>query len=270
MLMAVVSNRRATLQFVFLTRCLVPLLVCKVAFLANDSLYARSRRISIMNLFPSKSQERRESGSVPSKRLLAALILAAVMFSVFYLVSPNWPWQAPVSDDTGLVTRVDLGRISIEKGAGDAGPVIAVHAKNSSKSRASEISLGFSGGVDTQLLAMKAPKDALHADAALKPGQELDIPVVSVQQFLAAFQSKCSGCYFLGVGETVTMPTEIAAALCKEVLQKGRSCHLEFSIVPIFLTRQFKTPFGDSVSGAKPVFVYLSRSVKTEYSVPKN
>lgn len=223
-----------------------------------------------MNLFPSKSQEGREPGPVPSKHLLVALLLFVVMLSLFYLVSPNWPWQKPVSEETGLVTRVDVGRILIEKGAGDVEPVIAVHVTNSSKSRASEISLGFSGGVDTQLLAIKVPKGSLQADAALRPGEKSVIPVVSVQQFLSAFQSKCSGCYFLGVGVAVTMPTEITAALCKEVLQKGRSCHLEFSIVPIFLTRQFKTPFGDSVSGEKPVFVYLSRSVKTEFSVPKN
>lgn len=224
----------------------------------------------IMNEFSSKTQKGRESGRAPSRHFLAALILSAVVFAVFYLVSPNWPWQAPVMDDTGLVTRVDIRRITIENGTGDAGPIISAHAKNSSKSRALEISLGFSSDVDTQLLAMKRSKDSSGTDSSLQPGQESIIPVVSVTEFLAAFQSKCSGCYFLGVGTVAAMPTEITATLCKAVLEKGRSCHLEYSIVPIFLTRQFKTAFGDSVSGGKTVFVYLSRSFKTEYPVPKN
>lgn len=223
-----------------------------------------------MNLFPSKSEGPQEIGSGPSKRLMAALILAALVFAVFYLVSPNWPWQAPVSNDTGLVTRVDLEQISIEKGRADVGPVIAVHAKNSSQSRATDVFLGFGDGADSQLLPMKAPKAPLHIATSLQPGQESVIPVVPVAEFLASFQSKCSGCYFLGVGTALAMPTEITASLCKVVLEKGRSCHLEYTIVPIVLTRRFNTAYGDQISGGKTVFVYLSRNVRTEYLVPKN
>ena len=215
-------------------------------------------------------QGAQEPGAAVSKRLVAALGLAILVFAVFYLVSPNWPWQTPVSDDDGFVTRVDIARLSAEKVEGDAAPVIFVHAKNSSKRPAKAITLALSGNnADSQLLPIRRAKDPLHAGVSLEPGQELKIPVVSVADFLAAFQSKCPGCYFLGVGPTAAMPVELTAQLCSGILEKGRSCHLEYSIVPIALARQFKTVFGESVSGGKTVFVYLSRNFKTEYSVPK-
>ena len=194
--------------------------------------------------------------------------IGALICLVVIMLIPRF--ESEVSNESGYITRVDLLRLSVEKMPGDEQPFIVASLNNPSKNVARDVAFGFrdEGGV-LQFSSSKSTAISPGGDT-LQPLQALSIPLAPVSEFLAVFQSKCPGCYFLGIGKEAIMPTEMLPRLCKGALEKGRKCSIEYSVFPISITKQFVTVSGETISGGHPVFVYLSRDTTDDFSVPKN
>jgi len=200
--------------------------------------------------------------------LILAVTLVLLVLVIAYPLPPLQFWQSEASAETGFITRVDVARLYLEKPSEDEEPFITVVLKNSSKSIARAVSIGLrSGDADLQF---STPKMSQKTVVSLDAEQELKLPVASMSEFLSVFQSKCPSCFFLGISKEVNMPVEMTVQLCKGSLAKGRPCRMDYSICPVTVVKQFTTVSGDKFSGSQTVFVYLSRTTKAEYVVPKN
>ena len=221
-----------------------------------------------MTLFPMEQQQLKSTSALNFRYVGLAVSLICLVLLIAYPLPPISFWQPEVSTETGYITRVDLVRLSLEKPSEDEELFVTVNLKNSSKSSAQAVLIGFRSGEED--LRFSKPKTLQNAGVLLEPAQEQKFPVAPLSEFLSAFQSKCPGCFFLGISKEVNMPVDMTVKLCKESLEKGRPCRMEYSIFPITVVKQFTTVSGDKFSGGQTVFVYLSRTTKAEYVVPKN
>jgi hypothetical protein len=219
--------------------------------------------MSILKFFTSRQQRI----SFGARHIFGGIVTLICL--VLVIILPRF--QSGVTAESGLITRVDLVRLSVEKLPGDDRLFVTAHLKNASKSNAQAISFGLRDeGGDLQFSLSESSTSSRGAGVFLEPAQELIIPLAPLSEFLTVFQSKCPGCYFLGLGKEVNMPAALIPPLCGGLLEKGKKCHIEYSIFPIFIAKHFTTVSGEKFSGGHPVFVYFSRDTKTEYVVPKN
>jgi len=202
-----------------------------------------------------------------SKRAVAAFVVAGLFLATVLLTNPLTRLQGELPADFGLITRVDLSRVTESPEPDRSEPLVRVHLINSSKIKASGVSIEFGENFSIQKLP---DEKGISSRFDLDPGQERTVPAMPLADFLARFQSRCPGCFFLGIGKPPSLPVEITARLCKGKLDKGLSCRLEYSYYPIELRKTFTTAHGEQIVGITPLFVYLSRTDKTAYSVPKN
>ena len=216
-------------------------------------------------------QQAERSTPSPNRFLVVLLAFVAMAWAVNYLLAPQWPWQTELSEESGFITRVDLTRVFIEELSADREPAIVVQLVNTSKSSAQAVSLAL-GETEANVpsAASKMLTTSTEVTFSIDSGQRQKIVVVPLSGLLSMFQSQCPGCFFLGVGKERSIPIDVLGKLCKVFLEKGHSCHMEYDLFPIVLTTKFKAVSGEEFSGKNSVFVYLSRAVRTEYSVPKN
>ena len=202
-----------------------------------------------------------------SRRAVMACVIIGFFLTAALLTNPLADLQGEVPADFGLITRVEVSRISEETGPDRAEPLIMVHLKNSSRLKASAVSVEIGDDFSSQ----KLPDDKkILARADLNPGQEQAVPALALTDLLAQFQSRCPGCFFLGIGKTPSMPVDITARLCRMKLEKGKACRLEYSYYPVELRKVFTTAHGETIVGVTPLFVFMSRTEKTAYSAPIN
>lgn len=223
--------------------------------------------MSITKFFPSKQQKINQSSEQNSRTIGLVVALLFLGLAIAFPLPPLSFLQPEISAGSGLITRVELTNFSLEKGAKDDGLVVMAHLKNTSKSAAQSVSIGFLKGDEVSSFLQSKGN---NSGVSIESGQEVKFPVVPLSELLVAIQSNCPACFFLGVSKEVKMPVENIAQLCKESFGMGRPCRMEYSYFPIVLEKKFTTVSGDEFSGRNSLFVYLSRSFKTAYPLPKN
>ena len=209
--------------------------------------------------------------SVIFRRVVVVIAGFGLVFVITLLFAPQLLFGEVAAEKASLVSRVELVKFDVETLPGDSEPFITVHFKNNSESPSRRVSVQLKDGASSfRFPPSKAPISTLNQKASIGPGEVVVFPIAALSEFLATFQSSCPGCFFLGIGLQANMAIDLTVRLCQGALEKGRPCQLEYAYFPLILTKEFSADYWRLLTVDDSAFVYFSRKVKSEYTVPRN
>lgn len=192
--------------------------------------------------------------------------LAGALFAGVGLILTVAALVAAMRPQLGAVELVDL---SLDRWPGENEPSLTALVKNPLGGTVND--LQFSLVVDGIEFRLPDTEDAsAKGGAMLGPKSEQRIRIAPVSAFLAALARKCQGCTYLGSSLVQEMPRKLRSEHCREFVERGQSCRLEYGLYPVVLTKRFSTGRIRSVEERQTFYVYLSRTAKGRYVVPKS
>ncbi len=210
-----------------------------------------------------KSARRRKGARrhLPSTVAGVLLVLAGVTLAVAFFAS-FLRTQATV--EAGSVRVVAL---SLERLAGDDEPFVTALIRNSSPADVRDLTFSLDlGGAEIQF--SRSRRSAPDKSGVVAAGSEARIPVAPVSEFLAGLKLKCPGCFYLGSSAVNDMPKQIRADFCRDFVERGLACRMDYGAYPLVLKQQFKVGRAGTSSDQQAVYAYLSSTAKTPYVVP--
>lgn len=200
----------------------------------------------------------------PRAGLLLALGVAVAAFVFVQVRAPFWEAGdeavAPI-----YFPRLSLIGFGLAESEGD--PTLVVRLKNTGEAAALEVSVALQN-VEVSPAGLVQGGDKA-GKVSVGPGEEASFDLGRISDHLLQWQATCAGCYFLGLGKSEVMPVEALAGACSELINKGKSCRLDYRLKPATINLRFQTADGLRVEGVRPVFVYLSQTAESSFRIPK-